>query len=226
MKARACSGLRRGGAPGAGRLSARGMTLIEIMIVLTIVASVMGLTAFSMSGLTASKVRSEAMHVAGAIRYVYGRSAINGVRYQLTFSVGANTLSVQCSEKNIPVAAADADKEPKKEKEKDDAEANPFGVMAAGASMAACDDKVMRDFTLKDGVTIARVVTSHDESPVESGDATIGFFPNGFVERSIVWVKGSDGGYFTLFVDPMSGRVRVKPGDLDVPDDFFEVEED
>ncbi len=203
------------------------MTLIEIMIVLTIVASVMGLTAFSMSGLTASKVRSEAMHVAGAIRYVYGRSAINGVRYQLTFAVGGNTLSVQCSEKNIPVAAADADKEPtKREKETEDAEANPFGIASAGASMAACDDKVMRDFALKDGVTIARVLTSHDEEPVESGSATIGFFPNGFVERSIVWVKGADGGYFTLLIDPMSGRVRVKPGDLEVPDDFFEVEED
>jgi len=200
------------------------MTLIEIMIVLTIVASVMGLTAFSMSGLTASKVRSEALHVAGAVRYVYGRSAINGVRYQLTFAVGGNTLSAQCSDKNIPVASAESSKE-KSKAEKEDAEANPFGV-AGGGGMAACDDAVIRDFTLKDGVTIARVVTSHDEAPVESGNATIGFFPNGFVERSMIWVKGADGGYFTLIVDPMSGRVRVKPGDLEVPDDFFEVEED
>jgi hypothetical protein len=42
----------------------------------------------------------------------------------------------------------------------------------------------------------------------------------------MIWVKGADGGYFTQIVDPMSGRVRVKPGDLEVPDDFFEVEED
>lgn len=224
MKARACSGLRRGNAPCGTMASARGMTLIEIMIVLTIVASVMGLTAFSMSGLTASKVRSEALHVAGAIRYVYGRSAINGVRYQLTFAVGGNTLSAQCSEKNIPVASAETTKQRAKA-EKQDGEANPFGV-AGGGGMAACDDKVIRDFTLKDGVTIARVITSHDEAPVESGNATIGFFPNGFVERSMIWVKGADGGYFTLIVDPMSGRVRVKPGDLAVPDDFFEVEED
>lgn len=224
MKARACSGLRRGNAPCGTMASARGMTLIEIMIVLTIVASVMGLTAFSMSGLTASKVRSEALHVAGAIRYVYGRSAINGVRYQLTFAVGGNTLSAQCSEKNIPVASAETTKQRAKA-EKEDGEANPFGV-AGGGGMAACDDKVIRDFTLKDGVTIARVITSHDEAPVESGNATIGFFPNGFVERSMIWVKGADGGYFTLIVDPMSGRVRVKPGDLAVPDDFFEVEED
>jgi general secretion pathway protein H len=225
MKARACSGLRRGNAPCRAMASARGMTLIEIMIVLTIVASVMGLTAFSMSGLTASKVRSEALHVAGAVRYVYGRSAINGVRYQLTFAVGGNTLSAQCSEKNIPVASAETTKEREKAS-KEDGEANPFGVAGGAGTMAACDDTVIRDFTLKDGVTIARVVTSHDEAPVESGDATIGFFPNGFVERSMIWVKGADGGYFTLIVDPMSGRVRVKPGDLEVPDDFFEVEED
>ena len=225
MKARACSGLRRGNAPRGSTASARGMTLIEIMIVLTIVASVMGLTAFSMSGLTASKVRSEALHVAGAVRYVYGRSAINGVRYQLTFAVGGNTLSAQCSEKNIPVASAETTKEREKAS-KEDGEANPFGVAGGAGTMAACDDTVIRDFTLKDGVTIARVVTSHDEAPVESGNATIGFFPNGFVERSMIWVKGADGGYFTLIVDPMSGRVRVKPGDLEVPDDFFDVEED
>ena len=225
MKARACSGLRRGNAPCGAMASTRGMTLIEIMIVLTIVASVMGLTAFSMSGLTASKVRSEALHVAGAVRYVYGRSAINGVRYQLTFAVGGNTLSAQCSEKNIPGASAETTKEREKAS-KEDGEANPFGVAGGAGTMAACDDTVIRDFTLKDGVTIARVVTSHDEAPVESGNATIGFFPNGFVERSMIWVKGADGGYFTLIVDPMSGRVRVKPGDLEVPDDFFEVEED
>ena len=225
MKARACSGLRRGNAPRGVMASARGMTLIEIMIVLTIVASVMGLTAFSMSGLSASKVRSEALHVAGAVRYVYGRSAINGVRYQLTLAVGGNTLSAQCSDKNIPVASAETTKE-KEKAAKEDGEANPFGIASGGGTMAACDDKILRDFKLKDGVTIARVVTSHDEAPVESGDATIGFFPNGFVERSMIWVKGADGGYFTLIVDPMSGRVRVKPGDLEVPDDFFEVEED
>lgn len=224
MRARACSGLREA-VRCAPRRNARGMTLIEIMIVLTIVASVMGLTAFSMSGLSASKVRSEAMHVAGAIRYVYGRAAINGVRYQLTFDVGSNTLSVECSEKNVPVAVA-GDEPEKKERDEKDPEANPFGIAASAGGLAACDDKVMRDFALKDGVTIARVVTSHDEDPVESGKATIGFFPNGFVERSIVWVKGADGGFFTLLVDPMSGRVKVKPGDLDVPDDFFEVEED
>ena len=224
MSARACSGLREA-ARCVPRRTMRGMTLIEIMIVLTIVASVMGLTAFSMSGLSASKVRSEAMHVAGAIRYVYGRAAINGVRYQLTFDVGANTLSVECSEKNIPVAVA-GDTPEKDERREDDPEANPFGIASSGEGLTACDDKVMKDFALKDGVTIARVLTSHDEAPIEAGKATIGFFPNGFVERSIVWVKGADGGYFTLLVDPMSGRVKVKPGDLDVPDDFFEVEED
>ena len=224
MSARACSGLRDA-VRCVPRHTMRGMTLIEIMIVLTIVASVMGLTAFSMSGLSASKVRSEAMHVAGAIRYVYGRAAINGVRYQLSFDVGANTLSVECSEKNIPVAVA-GDTAEKEERRDEDPEANPFGIASSGGGLTACDDKVMKDFALKDGVTIARVLTSHDEAPVEAGKATIGFFPNGFVERSIVWVKGADGGYFTLLIDPMSGRVKVKPGDLEVPDDFFEVEED
>jgi hypothetical protein len=35
-----------------------------------------------------------------------------------------------------------------------------------------------------------------------------------------------DGMVLTLSVDPMTGRVFIYPEDLEVPEDFFEVEED
>ena len=48
---------------------------------------------------------------------------------------------------------------------------------------------------------------------------------NGFVERSLIWLKQGEA-YLTLSIEPMSGRVIVHPGELDIPDDFFAVEED
>ena len=47
-----------------------------------------------------AKLRSEAMN---KLRMVYGRAAINGMRYQVTFDVDANAYSVECSEENVVV---------------------------------------------------------------------------------------------------------------------------
>ena len=205
--------------------------MIEIMVVMAIIAGVMGMGIMSLSSLKMSQLSGEATHLTGALRLVYGRAAMNGVRYQAKFNVGSGTMTVECSDANVAVKrdddGDDGKKAERKRKRAEDAEANPFGTAGhQAASFKGCDEKLLDGFELKDDVVVEAVLTTHNREPVTAGEATIAFFPDGFVERSMIWLKGPDGGKFTLLIDPMSGRVRARAGDVEIPRDFFDVEED
>lgn len=206
--------------------SERGFTLAETVIVLAIMAGVIAATTSVVGRLSNAKLRSEAMRMSGALRMVYGRAAINGLRYQVTFDVDSNTYSVECAEENVVIDyEAEAERAERRSRFDDDEEADPFGLGAGSASLHDCSEPLLPSRETQRGVEIDRVLTIHDRDPVDVGSATVAFFPNGFVERSLIWLNQGES-FMTLELDPMTGRVIVHAGDLDVPDDFFAVEED
>jgi type II secretory pathway pseudopilin PulG len=202
-----------------------GITLIEILIVLAIMAGMMGMSLAVVGSMTNAQLRAEAMRMSGALRMVYGRAAINGLRYELQINLDENSYSVACGDGNLFVDPGTSDTAPKDEDEDEDPEADPFNLGTSRATLEDCSEPLLDGYTLKRGVQIVRVLTSHHRDPVESGVATVAYFPNGFVERTLIWLEQDDA-VLTLAIDPMSGRVRVFGEDLEVPDDFFEVEED
>lgn len=201
----------------------RGFSVVELLVVLAIAASIMALSVSSFGSLKNAKLRSEAMRMSGALRMVYGRAAVNGLRYQVSFDLEANTYRVDCSSDNVLLPAEDTNASPFDD---DDDEADPFGLGYNTPTLEDCSEPLLEQTTLRDGVEIARILTAHHADPVEEGTHTVAYFPNGFVERAIIWLRSGEESYITLSVDPMTGRVIVHPGDFEVPEDFFEVEED
>lgn len=204
-----------------------GLTLVEIIVVLAIMAGMMSVALFAVGSITNSRLDGEALRISGALRLVYGRAAINGIRYQVVFDIDSNSYRVECTDGDVPVAEDPDETEQTSRRDDRDDEADPFGLGRTAPSFDDCSEDLLRQREVRSGVKIARVLTSHNDEPVESGEVTIGFFPNGFVERSIIWLSNESGtAFMTLFVEPMSGRVRIFAGDHEVPDDFFSVEED
>lgn len=202
----------------------RGFTLVETMVVVALIAIVAGMSVYAMGGIGTSRVQAEAMRLSGALRMAYGRAAINGLRYSVVFDLDAGTYSVQCASENVLLPADGEDRE---EPDGDDDEADPFGLGPQNATMDDCSEDALPSVTVRSRVKIARILTSHDSDPVESGQNSISIFPNGYVERSVIWLSDDDGKVFiTLTLDPMTGRVRAYPEDLEIPDDFFEIEEE
>lgn len=200
-----------------------GLSLMEIMIVLAIMAGLMLIAVPVVGSLTNAQLRAEAMRMSGALRMVYGRAAINGLRYEVRLDLDAHTYSVACGDGNVFFDPSGP--EEVEEDDRDDPEADPFGLGFNQPTLEDCSEPLLEQRTLGHDVEILRVLTQHDADPVEDGEATIAYFPNGFVERSLIWLQ-QDEAVLTLAIDPMSGRVRIFPEDLEVPDDFFEVEED
>ena len=202
--------------------SQRGLSFVEILVVLVIMAALMAISVSALGPLKHSQLRAEAMRMTGALRMVYGRAAVNGLRYQVTFDLQENSFSVECSEENVLLDPEEDDDRPFYA----DDEADPFSLGTSQPTLLDCSEPLLPQTTLRNDIEILRVLTTHHREPVEDGTASIAYFPNGFVERSLIWIGHEDGMVLTLSIDPMTGRVFIYPEDLEVPEDFFEVEED
>jgi general secretion pathway protein H len=68
-----------------------------------------------------------------------------------------------------------------------------------------------------ESVKISAVWTQHQTEVYEAGTAYLYFFPNGQSERAYIYVSDDDSD-FTIIVNPMTGRAKVHPERIDVPD--------
>lgn len=211
----------------------RGITLLELMVAITIVAGLLAISLYAVAQISSAGLRAEAMRVSGALRLVYGRAAINGTRYQLIIDLDSETYWAECSDEQVALVnqneadAVTSFSERARRYDSDDEESDPFGLGdGAVAGFDDCSEPLLGRRTLRRRVGIERVLALHQEDVAEEGQTAIGFFPNGYVERTMIWLRDASGSMITLTIEPMTGRVRVHAGDLEVPEDFFEVEEE
>ena len=94
--------------------------------------------------------------------------------------------------------------------------------------------EVKKPLELPDELEIVSIRTEHDVKPIESGEANLYFFPQGRTQKAHIQLrkkgaKATDEGIaFTIVVHPLTGRVDIKPGlvDLKLPSDSRDQEDD
>lgn len=209
----------------------RGLTLIEILIAITIMAMIVAGSVGVVSNIANFQMRGEVFRTSSALRMVHGRAAINGIRYQVVFDIDGNRFRVECSEDNVLVRTEDDLREEERARgvqrfrRDDDPEANPFGDRLRG-QFDPCDDGVVGERDLPERISFDRVLTVHRREPETSGEVAVAFFPDGFVEQALIWMVHDNGSTWTLELEPMTGRVLVHAEDLEIPRDFHDEEED
>lgn len=217
--------------PPRCRMSPAGLTVVEILIVIAILAMVVAGSVGVVSNIGNFQLRGEVFRTASALRMVQGRAAINGVRYQVVFDLEGNRYRVECSEDNVLVRTQEEEEEAERAqrtrrfRRADDPEANPFGG-GLRAAFDACEDAVVGERTLPDRMQFRQVLTINRRDPVTSGEVAVGFFPDGFVEQAVIWMEHDSGATWAIELEPMTGRVLVHAGEFEVPRDFFDEEED
>ena len=108
-------------------------------------------------------------------------------------------------------------------KEDADPEGGAFGLKRR--PYKEVESKLARKHKLRTGVKFHSVVTARDERPIEDGRAAVVFYPSGFVQRTMIQLE-DEGTFYTLEIQPMSGRVDVYLGKREADSEFFEIEED
>ncbi len=223
----------------------RGFTLIEMMVALAIIVMMFGAVVYGVGAITGARAKEASTELAGVIRSLYDTAALSGKTCRLVFELpserekeGAVTWRAECAKSGI-TAAAKRDDElkaagDKRGKNKVDENDKRFRRMDSSeqpslqelqdrernrvedaAKFSAFESEAVASRTLPAAVQV-EVWTSKQKDKVKAGPAYLYFFPQGFTERSQVWVRqGSN--TWTLTVSPLTGKTVIHGENLEVP---------
>lgn len=222
--------------------NARGITLIEIMVVMAIAAGIAITMMNAARSLDIFPSRSEVMSFSGAIKSAYDRSVLTGLRYDVVLDIDKGSYSLECTDQTSVVfrkVDESASERAFRHKKGDDQFAQnqenlgdrtrrrstDDGPTPQSPNMKSCDDHIVPSHTFDRGLVIDRVQTSRMKSPVDEGQVRIAVFPNGTIEPAVIWISNKRKNW-TLIVQEMTGKVEVLSGEERRVRDVFEVEED
>lgn len=192
----------------------RGITLLELLIVIGVIVLMMGIGISGLNRLSSVQLRTQTNRLAAAIRHAYNRAVAEGLYVRMSLYIDADRYSVEASSTPVFIdkdRQETAEDEAKDQRRLDDEDAPPPPPKYA---------PVIPDITMQQGIGIDGVLTSGQADVFESGVAYIHFFPNGFVEPALIYTTDGGGDYYTLIINPLTGKVRREAGKMD-PDNSF-----
>lgn len=190
----------------------RGFTLIEIMVVIAIMATTMGLTIGFLGGGFDRDAKKETAHLAATIRFAYHAAISGHVPTRIVFDLNENQYWVEVGSGNETLPATSKDQ--KKEEPPPDQEKalSPEGAAPqAPPAFVAADEDIVRRVTLPKAVKFRDVQTAHDDAPVTTGKATLYFFPTGFTEEAVIHFSNEEAtSNYSVIVSPLTGTSRIE----------------
>jgi len=200
----------------------RGMTLIELLVSMAVIAVVLGLTVVSVGALTGTQAKAVTNELAGAIRTLYDTSALTGRTCRLAFSLADDTnpqthYQAECSEKAVAIRRESTrslelkqSMAPQSETEKEERKKIEALLLQTDFS-----EQETRPRILPSSVTLS-VWAEHQLKAIHQGKAYLHFFPQGFAENAQIVVRQSDNAW-TLVVSGLTGKVQIIPEALEPP---------
>ena len=224
------------------RRGAAGFSLIEIMVMLTIISVVSAGTIIGFRSLIKSELRGSASKLAAAIRYSYDRAISTGAYYRLHINLDEQTYQLERSETRVLLwdsedagkngRGRDRDSENRK-LDQEDRRQQGTGVSAdllpppspRRPKFAEYKDSTVPKVHLRK-IKIIDLFTPRQPEPYKAGHAYLHFFPDGHTERAIIHLgtEAGDDDQYTLRVYGLTGRVEVLPGRVLPPPDFDPVD--
>ena len=164
-----------------------GFTLIEIGLVLLIISIVVALVVPRFRDQSHAELISQARKLATTFRFLQQEAILNGRVYRLNFDLDQQRYFVTSAEDGADLGGF----------------ARESGILA-------------RDVTLPSGLQIADVDVPLVTGKLYEGVAFTHFYPDGYVDATVVHL-GNGMEEYTLYVpQPLTGRVYVASGHLDL----------
>ncbi len=164
--------------------AAAGFTLIEIAVVLFLMALMALLIIPSTNGFHVSRLKHEARRLAGRVSFLYDQAAAAKMVLRLTFNIDTQSYSVSRLDPHSLSPTFLPDLE------------------AGAAPVMLPPDVHLRDVTVEGKGTVTR------------GTAICTFYPEGYVDATVIHLIDTAGTVFTLSFQPLTGRVSITRGDL------------
>ncbi|HEY2517601.1 MAG TPA: prepilin-type N-terminal cleavage/methylation domain-containing protein [Polyangiaceae bacterium] len=237
------------------RAAQRGLTLIEIMVVMLIIVVLMVGVVGGSGQLGGARLKHGAAGITGAVRVSFTRATATSKSLRLVFDIDKSALWLEEGDSPMLVqskdktgtggaqAATDAERAAIAEGEsilKGPKVPRPSFHPVGGITITSDQVTTEKDGTPAGGkgpvalprkVNFRSVQTGHDDQPHTSGRAYLYFWPGGLTERASIQLRigdsEDDSDTLTLLVSPLTGKVTVKNGPvaLVIPTDDREASE-
>jgi general secretion pathway protein H len=208
----------------------RGFTLLEICISLVILVAAMSIALPSLESVTGVRMRTSAGQLAGCMRALYDQAALSGQTCRMAFDIDARTYWPECAKTSARISSTKEESRDGKifidqvaaqrelDRLTDLQRDNPIQAqIEAKTPFAKYEDEDTRKYQLPDDVSFAWIWTPHQTQKYTAGPAYLYFFPQGNAERGIIVLKHSDDDMVSVTLNPLSGKVRLTSGEVEVP---------
>lgn len=180
-----------------------GFTLIEVLIVVAIMATLVGLGATLFSGTFRVQIKKESSHLISVVRFAYNEAITKGVPYRLVFDVTEQAYWLE--------AGSEGDQAPPSTTNGEEEEKTPSEEALPPPPPYSIDDDVVKKVKLGKEVFIRDVATSHDEKEVTEGLAYLYFFPTGLTEQAVIHLSNEEkSSNYSILVNPLTAKCRVE----------------
>ena len=160
------------------------MTLLEIAVVLFLMGLMMLIAMPYIGGFTDSQLKSASRRLAGRATYLYDEASARKLVIQLVFDMDNNGYFVMIADPYAPQPTFFPDRSP------------------SGARVRLPDAVRIRDVTVEGIGTLGK------------GTVATQFYPEGYVDATLVHLIDQKGRVMTLRIDPLTGQVMIARGDL------------
>lgn len=184
----------------------RGFTLIELIVVVAVMMAVTLAVATGINNIRGASAQAEAGKVATAVRYLYNLAVVSGRNQRLVIDLDTRTWWGEGQTSDDPCQGFMLPGE--NQDEGTDEQLKKSGGFEASKTT------LLQKNELDKGVKFAGVLTSHDDQPVEKGQAYINFFPNGTTEHALIQFNAEDD-WNTVEVFALQGTAKVHAGKVE-----------
>jgi len=198
----------------------RGFTLIEVILVVTIIAVVVTGATFGLGAVTRTRLRSASFRVMSAARFAYNRAITQGTTTRLHFDFEKDTMAVE--ESDAPVTLATDE-----QLESDAGGAiNPWDLARARLEkpleppelrspfqpITNANGVVLKRYVAQpvgDGISVHALITPHELEKRVEGEGSVYFFPGGVTERAVIQLSDSSDTVYSIEIHPLTGNARI-----------------
>ena len=221
--------MRRTSSTSRSSARERGLTLIEILVAIMLAVVLIAVSIPAFNAATDSDLKAVASKIAAASRACYAEAAVKNVTLRIAYDIDKQAYWIEAFPGTYRVMGSERDLDEVREEEEElaeaekrrreledrygsdeDHEAAPLAPKFVPVEVAFVEPQRMPR-----RIRIKGVRTPQFRQVVEDGKAYTHFFPNGWAERTLVYIEDSGGSVITLEMQPLTGRVIVHDGELD-----------
>lgn len=218
------------------RHAARGMTLIEAMLVVAMIALLAGGMFVGLGGLSSARFRESSTSITSAIRIAYNHANATSRPTRLVFDFESRTISIEESQGRMLLkqgelsggAAAATDVERAVVAESEEILEGPRAPRASFSPVGKIlgfeydEEKGAGKKTLREGIYFRQIEVGHEDEPATEGRVYLYFWPGGQTELASIQIqKGTgdvdDSDIISVTVSPLTGKTAIDGGPIDMP---------